>query len=54
MLRRQARPCTNLSWLYRRFGVMISMGLFGAALVFSFFGSFRGFERVFIRISLRR
>jgi hypothetical protein len=34
MLRRQARPCTNLSWLYRRFGVVISVGLFGASLVF--------------------
>jgi hypothetical protein len=30
MLRRQARPCTNLSWLYRRFGVVIPVGLFGA------------------------
>jgi hypothetical protein len=38
MLRRQARPCTNLSWLYRRFNVVISVGLFGASLVFSFFG----------------
>jgi hypothetical protein len=34
MLRRQARPCTNLP-LYRRFGVVISVGLFGAPLVFS-------------------
>jgi H+/Cl- antiporter ClcA len=31
MLRRQARPCTNLSWLYRRFGVVIFVGLFGAS-----------------------
>jgi hypothetical protein len=37
MLRRQARPCTNLSWLYKRFGVVIAVGLFGASLVFSFF-----------------
>jgi hypothetical protein len=38
MLRRQARPCTNLSRLYIRLGVVISVGLFGASLVFSFFG----------------
>jgi hypothetical protein len=53
MLRRQARPCTNLSWLYRRFGVVISVGLFGAFLVFSLFGRFSGFEMVFLQISLR-
>jgi hypothetical protein len=28
----------NLSLLYRTFGVVISVGLFGASLVFSFFG----------------
>jgi hypothetical protein len=38
MLRRQARPCTNLSWLYRRFGIVISASLFGGSLAFSFFG----------------
>jgi hypothetical protein len=47
MLRRQSRPCMNLSLLYRRFGIVIFVGLFGASLVFSFSGWFRGFERVF-------
>jgi hypothetical protein len=32
---------------------VIYVGLFRASLVFSFFGNFRGFERVFLRISLR-
>jgi hypothetical protein len=32
---------------------VISVGLFGASLVFSSFGGFRGFERVFLWISLR-
>jgi hypothetical protein len=36
MLRRQARPCTNLSWLYRRFGVVNLLGLFGAFRCFRF------------------
>jgi hypothetical protein len=53
MLKRQAKPCTNLSWLYRRFGVVISVGLFGASLMFSFFGWFHEFEMVFLWISLR-
>jgi hypothetical protein len=53
MFRRQARPCTNLSWLYRRFGVVISVGLFGASLLFSFIGQFRRFERVLLWIYLR-
>jgi hypothetical protein len=43
----------NLHGLYRRFGVVISVGLFGVSSVFSFFGQFCGFERVFLRISLR-
>jgi hypothetical protein len=38
MLRRQARPCMNLHGMYRRFVVVISVGLFCASLVFSFFG----------------
>jgi hypothetical protein len=53
MLRRQARPCTNLPWLYRRFRVVIFVGLFGASLVFLFFDRFRGFERIFLQNSLR-
>jgi hypothetical protein len=53
MLRRQARPCTNLYWLYITFEVVISVGLLVPVWVFSFFGLFRGFETVFLRICLR-